>query len=513
MISLSGDLLSKYHPSSDYALKINEVLPRLAKKDSSIWGPEAESEAKVRLNWIDLPKNSEKLLPQIDEIKKWVSNQNFEHIVLCGMGGSSLAPEVFSKTFSKTLTILDSTHPEQIAPILKQELKKTLFIFGSKSGTTIETLSQKLLFEHELAKLDLAPKDHFLVITDPSSALAKDAQNNNYKVVLADPFVGGRFSALSAFGLIPAALMGVDIKEILLQAQRAANEFAHANSVATKIAVLILEQTEQFLAFCDEGSNVPGLSDWIEQLIAESTGKDFKGRLPVVLENLGSEISGDLPLITFTNGAGNLSVVGELGEQFILWEWVVALVCYGLGVDPFNQPNVTEAKDRTASLLLSQITEVDANLAFEDANIKVFANRKFFSLDEALAYFLAPKNGYIALMAYLNRNDDFEITKLRNLIADKTSTPTTFGWGPRFLHSTGQFHKGGQQNGAFIQITGDSALDLEIPSKNYSFNKLLLAQAQGDFDALKSRSLPIIRFHLKERVDGINTLVEALKRI
>ena len=321
-----------------------------SKKDSSIWGPEAESEAKVRLNWIDLPKNSEKLLPQIDEIKKWASNQNFEHIVLCGMGGSSLAPEVFSKTFSKTLTILDSTHPEQIAPILKQELKKTLFIFGSKSGTTIETLSQKLLFEHELAKLNLAPKDHFLVITDPSSPLAKDAQNNNFKVVLADPFVGGRFSALSAFGLIPAALMGIDIKEILLQAQRAANEFAHANSVAAKIAVLILEQTEQFLAFCDEGSNVPGLSDWIEQLIAESTGKDFKGRLPIVLENIGSEISGNLPLITFTNGAGNLSVVGELGEQFILWEWVVALVCYGLGVDPFNQPNVTEAKDRTASL-------------------------------------------------------------------------------------------------------------------------------------------------------------------
>ena len=233
---------------------------------------------------------------------------------------------------------------------------------------------------------------------------------------------------------------------------------------------------------------MPGLSDWIEQLIAESTGKDFKGRLPIVLENIGSEISGNLPLITFTNGTGNLSVVGELGEHFILWEWVVALVCYGLGVDPFNQPNVTEAKDRTASLLLSQITETDSNLAFEDANIKVFANRKFFSLDEALAYFLASKHGYIALMAYLNRNDDFEVMKLRNLIADKTSTPTTFGWGPRFLHSTGQFHKGGQQNGAFIQITGDSAMDLEIPSKKYSFNKLLLAQAQGDFDAQIGRA-------------------------
>ena len=513
MISLSGELLSKYHDESDHAKNINAILQRLAKKDSSIWGPEAESEARVRLNWLDLPKNSEELLPLIDELKKWVKSQNFENIVLCGMGGSSLAPEVFSKTFSKALIILDSTHPEQIATILKQDLKKTLFIFASKSGTTIETLSQKLFFEHELAQLNLAPKDHFLVITDPSSPLAKEAELKNFKVVLADPFVGGRFSALSAFGLIPAALMGIDIKEILLQAQRAANEFVRASSVVAKIAVLILEQSEQFLAFCDEGSNVRGLSDWIEQLLAESTGKDFKGKLPIVLEKMGDEISGDSPLITFKNGAGNLSVVGELGEQFILWEWVTALVCYGLGVDPFNQPNVTEAKDRTAALLSAQVVGESSKIAFEDSDIRVFADNKFSSLDDFLAHFLAPKHGYVAILTYLNRNDDFEITKLRNLIADKTSTPTTFGWGPRYLHSTGQFHKGGQQNGAFIQITANSAIDLQIPSKNFSFNKLLLAQAQGDFDALKSRSLPIIRFHLKNRTAGLKALIQALKKI
>jgi len=514
MIKLSGPLLAKFDANSKLANDLNSITSALAKKDATLWGPAASAEAAIRLNWIELPKTSQSLLPQLSQLTNWADQNGLKELILCGMGGSSLAPEVFAKSYGKKITVLDSTDPEQVSHALRNNLAKTVVVIGSKSGSTIETASQKLFFESELTSQGLNPKNHIVVVTDPGSPLDKSARDADYQVINADPNVGGRFSALSAFGLVPAALMGINVSQILQEAELAASEFTEKDSTAVNVATLLLEQTEQFIAFCDSDSKVPGLSDWIEQLVAESTGKDQKGRLPIVIETPGSEISGSAPLVTFTEGVGDLSVTGSLSEQFIFWEWVTALMGRGLMVDPFNQPNVTEAKDRTGALLDKWNGAIQSPTpVFEDELFAIYSTQPANSLDEALANFFAPASGYVAVMAYLNRETDREIEKVRELIAFKTKRPTTFGWGPRFLHSTGQFHKGGQQNGAFIQISADCSIDVAIPTKNYSFKTLVMAQALGDGQALSNRKYPLIRIHLKDRAKGAAALIQALKNL
>jgi glucose-6-phosphate isomerase len=514
MLKVSGSLLNKFDPKSSIAQDLNSITLKLAKKDSTLWGKPAEAEAQVRLNWIELPTTSKNLLVRLNELSAWVANRDLTTIILCGMGGSSLAPEVIGKSFRKKIVTLDSTDPEQISVALKNDLSKCVVLIGSKSGSTVETASQKALFESELKKAGLNPVDHLIIITDPNSPLDIDSRANGYQVVNADPNVGGRFSALSAFGLVPAALMGIDIATFLAEAKSAAKYFVEENSIVVQVATLLLTESDQIIAFSDFDSNVPGLSDWIEQLIAESTGKDGVGRLPVVIESEGAEISGSFPLVTFKEGLGQLCVCGTLAEQFIFWEWVTALLGRGLKVDPFNQPNVTEAKERTVALL-SRWNGVIQSPAptFEDSEIAIFTNEICSSLDEAFAKFFLPNYGYIAVMAYLNRERDIEILKIRELIADKTKKPTTFGWGPRFLHSTGQFHKGGQPNGGFLQISAESSTDIQVPGKNFSFQTLFMAQALGDGEALTSRNLPLLRIHLKNRAVGIAKVLEGIKKL
>jgi glucose-6-phosphate isomerase len=267
------------------------------------------------------------------------------------MGGSSLAPEVIAKAYQKDLTVLDTTDPEQIAQVLNTDLSSSVIIISSKSGSTIETLSQKLLFEKNLRAANLEPKNHLIIITDPNSPLDIAAKESGYRVMNADPMVGGRFSALSAFGLLPAALLGIDVSVLLDDADRASKTFSQPESAAIKLATILSEETSQCFALTDSGSNVPGISDWIEQLVAESTGKDAKGRLPVVIEGSSTPLPTNLPTISFAQDSSDLNVLGTLGEQFILWEWVTALLCRTLDVNPFNQPNVTEVKERTSDLL------------------------------------------------------------------------------------------------------------------------------------------------------------------
>ena len=370
MIELSGSLLDKYDPQSDIARDLNSITSALARKDSTLWGTVASAEAAIRLNWIDLPHASMELIPKLDQLRAWVAEKKLNQIILCGMGGSSLAPEVLGKTFGKNIFILDSTDPEQLQMATKIPLDQTVIVIGSKSGSTIETSSQKLFFENSLKEAHLNPKNHLVIVTDPGSPLDISARASGYQVINADPNVGGRFSALSAFGLVPAALMGIDVASLLQDAATAASRFTEQDSNVVKAAALILEQSAQVIAFTDSNSNVPGLSDWIEQLIAESTGKDEVGRLPVVVESAGSEISADAPLITFAKGSGDLVVEGTLAEQFIFWEWVTALLGRGLKVDPFNQPNVTEAKERTSALLAKWNGSVQAPApSFEDEAI------------------------------------------------------------------------------------------------------------------------------------------------
>ena len=503
-MKLSGPILKNI--DSKIISSLQEIAPRVAKKDINIWGN--KSEAANRLNWVDLPTKSRDLLPELDALSAWARSNGLTQIILCGMGGSSLAPEVIAASYKKQLTTLDSTDPIQILDSLPSEIRKAVVVIGSKSGTTIETLSQFEFYQRRFKEADLNPIQHIVIITDPGTPLDISARNLGYKVVNADPNVGGRFSALSAFGLVPAALIGVDISLLLDDAEKLSSSISVKESPAIAIAACLYSLTDQIINFCDKGSVTPGLSNWIEQLIAESTGKDLTGRLPVVIEDMANAISGIT--IGFNPGEYDLVIEATLGEQFILWEWVTALLCYLLKVDPFNQPNVTEAKDRTSAILLSLKSKGfdTPTPTYEDSDYLIYSNQQIKNIPD----FLKSNVTYFAVLAYLARGIDDEIYKIRKLIAAKSKTPTTFGWGPRYLHSTGQFHKGGQQNGAFIVITGDSGSDIEIPNKDYTFSQLIMAQALADIESISERNLPVIRVHLKNRKKAIARLISDLEK-
>ena len=506
MIEISG-----FTPSNENLAALNHVTSRLAAKDPSLWGAKAQTEAAIRLNWIDLPTASRELLPLLDALSAWSREMGHQEFVLCGMGGSSLAPEVIAAVYQKQLTVLDSTDPDHVSSVLSRDLSTTCFIIGSKSGSTIETASQKSAVEAELTKQGLDIHDHLVIVTDPNSPLDREARASGLRVINADPNVGGRFSALSAFGLTPAALIGVDVSVLLDDASDAAKVFTETNSVAVTVAASIVDPSMRYLGLCDQGSNVPGLSEWIEQLIAESTGKDEQGILPVVVENPVNVL---YPVITFDKSSP-VKVTGTLGGHFIFWEWVTALASYLLKVDPFNQPNVTEAKEKTGALLerWKDSGVVSPQATFETANVQVFSASAGTSLKDFLKATFATKPGYMALMAYLHRGGDDSISQLRVLLENASGAPTTFGWGPRFLHSTGQFHKGGPRVGSFIQITGATEISWPIKGKSYGFETLVMAQALGDNEALAARNYPIIRFHLKNREAGINELLEAARAL
>jgi len=503
-MKLSGPILKNI--DSKIISSLQEIAPRVAKKDINIWGN--KSEAANRLNWVDLPTKSRDLLPELDALSAWARSNGLTQIILCGMGGSSLAPEVIAASYKKQLTTLDSTDPIQILDSLPSEIRKAVVVIGSKSGTTIETLSQFEFYQRRFKEADLNPIQHIVIITDPGTPLDISARKLGYKVVNADPNVGGRFSALSAFGLVPAALIGVDISLLLDDAEKLSSSISVKESPAIAIAACLYSLTDQIINFCDKGSVTPGLSNWIEQLIAESTGKDLTGRLPVVIEDMANAISGIT--IGFNPGEYDLVIEATLGEQFILWEWVTALLCYLLKVDPFNQPNVTEAKDRTSAILLSLKSKGfdTPTPTYEDSDYLIYSNQQIKNIPD----FLKSNVTYFAVLAYLARGIDDEIYKIRKLIAAKSKTATTFGWGPRYLHSTGQFHKGGQQNGAFIVITGDSGSDIEIPNKDYTFSQLIMAQALADIESISERNLPVIRIHLKNRKKAIARLISDLEK-
>ena len=511
MISIKGSSLNKIDRSSSEYKSLQAFHERLKGKDSAIWGPDAQAEASIRMNWIDLPESSRDLLPQFDALA--AKHRDKSNVILCGMGGSSLGPEVIAQTFSKKLFVLDSTDPDYVAHALDFDLSKSVVVVSSKSGSTIETASQRALFEGAFKDAGLDPVDHMVFVTDPGSPLDTQVRAGGFTVVNADPHVGGRFSVLSPFGLVPAALIGVDVSVLLDNASDTKTAFFADSQVMCDIAYLLSFVADQYLAFTDEGSGMPGLSDWIEQLVAESTGKNEVGRLPVVAESSHNGREGNAFTIAFAGNA-DLVVEGDLASQFIVWEWVTALVGAALAIDPFNQPNVTEAKEQT-SALLNQWKGVLPTFTpdLTDGSVEIFGTG--MNTTDALTQLIAavPQDGYIAIMAYLDRKDDVEIAELREILADKSGRPVTFGWGPRFLHSTGQFHKGGQQNGVFLQITGEVKRDIAIPGQSYGFKTLLAAQALGDGKALASRKYPLLRFNLSNRAVGISEILDAVKSL
>ena len=427
------------------------------------------------------------------------------------MGGSSLGPEVIAQSFKKNLFILDSTDPDYVAHALKVDLAKTVVVVSSKSGSTIETASQRALFEDAFTKAGLVPQNHIVIVTDPGSLLDKQSRAAGYNVINADPNVGGRFSVLSAFGLVPSALIGVDVSVLLDNASDAKKEFLQDSTLVVDIAYLLAYHAGQYLSYTDADSSMPGLSDWAEQLVAESTGKNQVGRLPVVIEKAAS--SANVFSIAYA-GSADLVVEADLAAQFIIWEWVTALVGAALEIDPFNQPNVTEAKEQTSALLKEWGGVLPVFTAPRtDGAIEIFGEGA--DLANSLKLFTQGihKDGYVAIMVYLDRKDEARIAQIRSILSEKIGKPVTFGWGPRFLHSTGQFHKGGQQNGSFLQITGTPVTDIAIPGQVFGFKTLVAAQALGDGKALASRKYPLLRFNLTNRSAGIDQLLEAFKKI
>ncbi|OPG04705.1 glucose-6-phosphate isomerase [Microbispora sp. GKU 823] len=512
----------------------------LAAGDSTLWGPQAQSEAAIRLGWLGLPGTSRELLPEIAKLVERARAEGLDHVVLAGMGGSSLAPEVICATEDVPLTVLDTTDPHQVRRALADRLDRTIVVVASKSGGTIETDSHRRVYEQAFRDAGIDPAERIVVVTDPGSPLERTAIEAGYPVVLADPNVGGRYSALTAFGLVPSALAGADVARLLDDAAAVAPLLAQdEGNPGLELGALLGARAlhgRDKLILRDAPSDITGLPDWIEQLIAESTGKEGKGILPVV----GAEAAeaDDQFLVTIGPDSGT-TVDGPLGAQFLVWEYATAVAGRVLGINPFDQPNVAESKENTTRILqeagdgpLPTGTPV-----LTDGPVEVYGDLPgdLKNLADVLTWLLRaiPERGYLAIMAYLDREAAFDaavvgeasfeemtetwasadVATLRALLDYRTDHAVTFGWGPRFLHSTGQYHKGGPASGVFLQITGAVTDDVDVPGKPYTLGRLQLAQALGDLGALTSRGRPAVRLHLTDRVAGVRHLLSVAEEL
>jgi glucose-6-phosphate isomerase len=503
---------------------------RLAAKDATLWGPDAEPEAKIRLGWLDLAETSRDLLPRLAALREALAADGIDRVVLAGMGGSSLAPEVICRTAGVPLTVLDTTDPQQVTAALGgPELRRSVVVVSSKSGGTVETDSHRRAAWAAYAAAGV-PEDeigrHFVAVTDPGSSLETTAKEAGFReVFLADPTVGGRYSALTAFGLVPSALAGADVTALLDEAaalRPALAEGEHNPALDLGLALgAAWELGRDKVVLADTGSGIVGFGDWAEQLLAESTGKQGKGVLPVVVEapTAAGTTGDDVALVLIGPAGGDApdpvaSIAGPLGAQFLAWEYATAVIGWALQINPFDQPNVQESKDNTGRILESGLP--DEQPAFVSGAVEVHATPELLggatTLPDALRALLAavPERGYLAVMAYLDRERDASAADVRSELAQALGRAVTFGWAPRFLHSTGQYHKGGPQVGAFLQITGATSVDLGIPGRPYSFATLQAAQAGGDRQALAGRDRPLLHLHLTDRSAGLGQLLEAI---
>ncbi|MEV0272820.1 glucose-6-phosphate isomerase [Hamadaea sp. NPDC050747] len=504
------------------------VPAKLAAQDPSLWGPAAEAEASIRLGWLNAAEVSRALLPQLAELAAELAD--LDHVVLAGMGGSSLAPEVISRTLGRPLTVLDTTDPHQVRAAIADRLDRTVVVVASKSGSTVETDSHRRAYWQAFLDAGLSEAEagrRFVIVTDPGSPLAETAREMGAYVVLADPNVGGRYSALTAFGLVPTALAGVDVAELLDQALALTPSLAESDGNPALALGALLGAAAQAgrdkVSLAEDGSGIVGLGDWAEQLIAESTGKQGLGILPVVVESpTAPGATGDDVLSVLVGGAqdvtapaapGTVAVNGPLGAQFLAWEYATAIAGRIIGIDPFDQPNVTESKENTKKILGSGTPMVAAT--FTDGPVAGYCSADVSDVESALRWLTEQvgPDGYLAVMAYLDRVADAQGAEVRPLLATATGRPVTFGWGPRFLHSTGQFHKGGPQVGAFLQITGAVTDDLPVPGRPYTFGELQAAQAAGDRQALAGRGRPLLHLHLTDRRAGLARLLDAARTL
>jgi transaldolase/glucose-6-phosphate isomerase len=536
---------------------------RLWAGDARLWTSSDEADW---LGWLRIAEEERNRIDGLSTLGEDIRRQEFSHILLLGMGGSSLGPEVFAQTFGRQsgrseLLVLDSTDPAQIRTIeSKIDPARTLFIVSSKSGSTLEPNILKQYF-FACAERAVGSKDagsRFIAITDPGSKLQKIAERDRFRhIAFGVPSIGGRYSVLSDFGLVPAVAMGLDIDRLLAVTQKMVRSCAADVPPADNPGVVlgtilgVLGQSGRDKVTIVASPGIADFGAWLEQLLAESTGKRGKGLIPVDAEPLGApDVYGQDRLFVYIRLAGEADAkqdeaVAEIeqaghpvvriavtdryhiGQEFFRWELATAVAGSILGINPFDQPDVEASKDKTREL--TSAYELSGRLPpetalFEYDGLTLFADKKnreavenASTLVECLAaHFARLRDGdYCALLAYVERNKLHRdaLQEIRVLVRDRKRVATCVGFGPRFLHSTGQAYKGGPNSGVFLQITCDDPADLDVPDQKYTFGVVKAAQARGDFEVLAERDRRVLRVHLGPHVAaGLTALKEVARQ-
>ncbi len=547
--------LGSYHAKVDERIHLWEQADfcvRLWRKDTTLWTAKPEAELVDRLGWLTLPETMHERLDDLRTFADETKAEGMRHVVLLGMGGSSLAPEVFQSTFGSApgcpaLVVLDSTHPVAVRTVeASLDLRRSLFLVSSKSGSTLETLSFFRYFWARVKEVTNTPGRHFVAITDPGTSLERLAHERGFRrVFLAPPDVGGRYSALTVFGLVPAALIGVDLHRLLDRAWTMVEATAFCvpapdnPPLALGAALGELARSGRDKVTFFPSASLAAFPAWLEQLIAESTGKDSKGIVPVAdeppaspdaygadrlfvalqLERDDTAILDDR--LTTLEAVGHptvrirLAEATDLGQEFFRWEVAVAAASAVLGIHPFNQPDVELAKELARRAMGTDGSRPSTDKT-ELPNVTLAPSSRpgpsLKALDEWLAS--AKPGDYVALQAYLAPTPETTaaLQEIRLTLRNRLRLATTLGYGPRFLHSTGQLHKGGPNTGLFLQLTDDPAPDLSVPEGQYTFGALIRAQALGDLLALKQRERRLLRVHLgRETLSGLRQLAGVLR--
>ena len=542
--------------AGDYSSIIQSQLSELEKSrfaerffdyDHLLWA-DNPSEITNRLGWVHLPKQMLEVINEIEDFSESIREKGFTNVVVLGMGGSSLSSEVFRNIFTLRdgflhLTLLDTTDPDFILKTREGiDLLRTLFVVSSKSGSTVETVSLMKYFYGELAGKTGSPGKHFICITDPGSKLIQTADEHGFsRVFINDPNVGGRFSALSYFGLVPASLAGVDIRKILESASSVLLELENAvggkyhESPSFRLGTFLgvmAEQGRDKLGFVFSEKLFP-FSYWVEQLIAESTGKDGVGILPLldeevsdcprpgddrayILLSLGEDRTVDTVASRIKNSRIPFVKIvvdspDQIAAELFRFEFAVALAGSIMGINPFDQPDVESAKAFARSFLklYRETGKLESTEpAFSENGLIFSSNRNIESPEQLRNIISSKKRGYVSIQAYVDpaEENSEELLSLRAQIESISSVPVTLGFGPRFLHSTGQLHKGDSGEGFFIQIVSDNENDLRIPDNVgsaesiFSFQVLKMAQATGDFKSLDEMARGIVRIGIPSDV-------------
>lgn len=543
-------LAPEYRPAFEKAL--NEwskggKIARLWKRDASLWTNTVETQW---LGWLGIVDAQLQDARRFADISREVREGGYSHVLLLGMGGSSLCPEVMAKSFAHVegfpeLHVLDSTDPAQVLSVERRiDLAKTLFIVASKSGSTLEPNIFKQYFYERAGRSG----SQFWAITDPGSKMEQIARDENFgRIFHGVPSIGGRYSALSDFGMVPAAAMGLNVARLLTTARGMAEACTSVDDnpglkLGAFLGTLANAGRNKLTLVCSPG--IRDLGAWLEQLIAESTGKEGKGIIPVDREPLagpsaygGDRVFAYARLDSGADAAQDAAVAAieaaghpvvriaiadayQLSAEFFRWEIATAVAGSILGINPFDQPDVEFSKVETKKLTTAfeQTGKLpDEAPLFEENGIKVFGESQELSLVLALRRHLSDidAGGYVALLAYINMTADHEavLTSARKEIRDRTKAATCLGFGPRFLHSTGQAYKGGPTGGVFIQITADDAEDIAVPGQKFTFGIVKAAQAEGDLAVLRERGRRWLRLHLGKDVRaGLAEVASAVNR-